>query len=96
MQEHWSRTLHLNYFNYGYQTGYQVCRDFIKFLCRRSEEFFSRVFLVFLMRESKKRRRKQPGKLMPKSRSQLVNLPGAQLLMNPLGMVAISLIPFSP
>ena len=31
-------------------------RGFIKFLCRRSVEFYSRVFLVFLMKESKKRR----------------------------------------
>ena len=45
---------------------------------------FSQAFLVFLMKESKKRRRKQPGKLMGKSRSQLVNLPGARPLMNPL------------
>ena len=47
--------------------------------------FYSQVFLVFLMKESKKRRRKQLGKLMAKSRSQPVNLPGAQPLMNPLG-----------
>ena len=47
--------------------------------------FYSRVFLVFLMKESKKRRRKQPGKLMAKSCSQPVNLPGARPLMNPLG-----------
>ena len=46
--------------------------------------FYSWVFLVFLMKESKKRRRKQPGKLMAKSRSQPVNLPGARPLMNPL------------
>ena len=59
-------------------------RGFIKFLCRRSVGFFSRAFLVFLMKESKKRRRKQPGKLMPKSPSQPVNLPGARPLMNPL------------
>ena len=45
--------------------------------------FFSWAFLVFLMKESKKRRQKQPGKLMAKSRSQPVNLPGAQPLMNP-------------
>ena len=45
---------------------------------------FSWAFLVFLMKESKKRRRKQPGKLMAKSHSQPVNLPGAQPLMNPL------------
>ena len=44
--------------------------------------FFSRAFSVFLMEESKKRRRKQPGKLMAKSRSQPVNLPGAEPLMN--------------
>ena len=43
--------------------------------------FYSR---VFLMKESKKRRRKQPGKLMAKSRSQAVNLPGVWPLMNPL------------
>ena len=48
-------------------------RGFIKFLCRRSVGFYSRAFLVFLMKESKKRRRKQP-----------VNLPGAWPLMNPL------------
>ena len=46
--------------------------------------FLRRVFLVFLMKESKKRRLKQPGKLMAKSRSQPVNLPGMQPLMNPL------------
>ena len=46
--------------------------------------FYSGVFLVFLMKESKKGRRKQPGKLMAKSRSQPVNLPGARPLMNPL------------
>ena len=46
--------------------------------------FFSRAFLVFLMKESKKRRGKQPGKLMVKSSSQPVNLPGARPLMNPL------------
>ena len=56
----------------------------LKFLCRRSVGFSSRAFLVFLTKESKKRRRRQPGKLMPKSRSQLVNLPGARSLMNPL------------
>ena len=59
-------------------------RGFIKFFCRRSVGFFSRVFLVFLMKESKKSRRKQPGTLLAKSRSQPVNLPGAQPLMNPL------------
>ena len=46
--------------------------------------FFSRTFLVFLMKESKRRRRKQPSKLMSKSRSQPVYLPGARPLMNPL------------
>ena len=55
-----------------------------KFLCRRSVEFFSGAFLVFLVKESKKRRRKQPGKLMAKSHSQPVNLPSARSLMNPL------------
>ena len=40
-------------------------------------EFFNWAFLVFLMKESKKGRQKQPGKLMAKSRSQPVNLPGA-------------------
>ena len=53
-----------------------VGRGFIKFLCSRSVGFYSRVFLVFLMKESKERRRKQPRKLM-KSHSQPVNLPGA-------------------
>ena len=46
--------------------------------------FYSRVFLVFLLKESKKGSRKQPGKLMAKSCSQPVNLPGAWPLMNPL------------
>ena len=55
-------------------TGEALGRGFIKFLCRGSVRFFSRAFLVFLMKESKKRRRKQPGKLMAKSSSQLVNL----------------------
>ena len=57
---------------------------FNKFLCRRSVGFYSRALLVFLMKESKKRRRKQPGKFMAKSRSQPVNLPGAWPVMNPL------------
>ena len=65
------------------------CRGFIKFLCRRSVGFYSRVFLVFLMKESKKRRRKQPGKLMAKSRSQPVNLPGSRPLMNPLKLTTV-------
>ena len=60
-----------------------MARGFIKFLCRGSVQFFSRAFLVFLMKESKKRRQKQPGKLMAKSCSQLVSLPGARPLMNP-------------
>ena len=59
-------------------------RGFIKFLCRRSVGFFSRAFSVFLMKESKKRWWKQPSKLMAKSCSQPVNLPGAWPLMNPL------------
>ena len=46
--------------------------------------FFSRALLVFLMKESKKRRQKQPGKLLAKSHSQPVNLLGARPLMNPL------------
>ena len=58
-------------------------RGFIKFLCRRSLGIFSWAFLVFLMKESKKRRQKQPGKLMAKSCSQPVNSPGKPL-MNPL------------
>ena len=49
----------------------------------------SRAFLVFLMKESKKRRRKQAGKLMAKSRSQPVNLPGAWPLMNPLRVTLV-------
>ncbi len=49
--------------------------------------FFSQAFLVFLLKESKKRRQKQPGKLMAESRSQPVHLPGAQPLMNPLSQV---------
>ena len=47
--------------------------------------FYSRAFLVFLTKESKKRRRNLPGKLMMiESHSQWVNLRGAQLLMSPL------------
>ena len=46
--------------------------------------FFDRAFLVFLMKESKKRRQKQPGKLMAKSCSQPVNLPSFRPLINPL------------
>ena len=59
-------------------------RGFIKVLCRRSVGFFRQAFLVFLMKESRKRRRKQPGKLMAKSRTQPVNFCGAWPLMNPL------------
>ena len=40
--------------------------------------FFTQAFFVFLMKESKKRRRKQLGQSQP------VNLPGARPLMNPL------------
>ena len=39
-------------------------RGFVKFLCRRSVGFFRQAFLVFLIKESKKGRRKQLGKLM--------------------------------
>ena len=55
--------------------------------------FFSQAILVFLtcMKESKKRRRKQLGKLMAKFRSQPVNLPSAQPLMNPLNTVLFHL-----
>ena len=59
-----------------------IGRGFIKFLCRRLVGFFSQAFLVFLMKESNKRRQKQPGKLMAKSRSQPVNLPGVRPLIN--------------
>ena len=52
--------------------------------------FFSWAFLVFPMKESKKRRRKQRGKLMAKSCSQPVNLPGAQPLINPLSALSMS------
>jgi len=60
-----------------------LIRGFIKFSCKRSVGFYSRAFLVFVMKESKKRRQKQPGKLMGKSCSQPVNLPGTRPLMNP-------------
>ena len=69
----------------------KILRGFIKFLCRSLVGFFSQAFLAFLMKESKKRRRKQPGKLMAKFRSQPVNLPGAQPLMNPLSIVLFHL-----
>ena len=60
----------------------KILKGFIKFLCRRSVGFFSQAILVFLtcMKESKKRRRKQLGKLMAKFRSQPVNLPSARPL----------------
>ena len=61
-----------------------ICRVFIKFLCWRLVGFFSWAFLVFLKKESKKRRRKQPGKVMAKSCSQPVNLQGAWPLISPL------------
>ena len=48
--------------------------------------FYSPAFSDFLMKESKKRRQKESGKLMAKSRSQPVNLPGARPLMNPLNV----------
>ena len=62
----------------------RVARGFLNILCRRSVGFFSWAVLIFLVKESKKGRREQPGKLMAKSRSQPVNLPGARPLMNPL------------
>ena len=68
-----------------FENTYNVpVRGFNKFLCRRSVGFFSRAVLVFLMKESKKKRRKKPSKLIAKSCSQMVNLPGARPLMNPL------------
>ena len=74
---------------YNSASIFSVCRGFIKFLCRWSVGFFSRAFLVFLMKESKKRRWKQLGKLMVKSRSEPVNLPSARPLMNPLTICLI-------
>ena len=53
-------------YNYYFPSCRCMFRGFIKFLCRRSVGFFSRAFLVFLMKESKKRRRQQLGKLMAK------------------------------
>ena len=50
-------------------------RGFIKFMCRRSVGFFSRAFLGFLMKESKKRRRKLPGKLIAEGREGGVLIP---------------------
>ena len=52
--------------------------------------FSSQAFLVFLVTESKKRRRKQLGKLMAKSCSQPVSLVSARPLMNPLPYYLIS------
>ena len=79
------RTLNYHPQIVGHQTfNLALTRGFTKFLCRRSVGFFSRSFLVFLMKESKKRRLEQPGKLMAKSCSQPVNLPGARPLMKPL------------
>ena len=83
------KTLFFRYFN-NFQHICSSCRGIIKFLCRRSVGFFSRALLVFLMKESKKRRQKQPGKLMAKSHSQPVNLPGARPLMNPLQLHCFS------
>ena len=75
--------------------SFPYLRGFIKFLCRRSVGFFMRAFLVFLLKESTERRRKQPGKLMAKSHSQPVNLPGAQPFMNPLYVLVYHFL-FSP
>ena len=47
-------------------------------------EVFQPGIFSFLMKESKNRRSKQPGKFMAKSRSQGVNFPGAWPLMNTL------------
>ena len=58
--------------------------------------FFSRAFLVFLMKESKTRRRKQPGKLMAKSHLQPVNLAGARPLMSPLQLPLALALKFKP
>ena len=49
--------------------------------------FLRRAFLVFVIKGRKMRRRKQLGKVMAKSRSQSVNLPGARPLMKPLRIV---------
>ena len=51
--------------------------------------FKSRAFLFLFLKESKRRRRKQLGKLMAKFHSQPVNLPGARSLMNPLSVYSI-------
>ena len=53
-------------------------------LCAGGQWGFQPGIFVFLMKESMKRRRKEPDKFMAKSCSQPVNLPGAQPLMNPL------------
>ena len=74
----------LHFFYWSFRGGNNHHRGFIKFLCRRSGKFFSWAFLVFLMKESNKRRREHPGKLMAKSHSQPFNLPSAQPLRNPL------------
>ena len=72
-------------FNYYFPSCRCMFRGFIKFLCRRSVGLSSGHFQCFLWNnKSKKRRRKQLGKLMAKSRSQPVNLPSAQPWMNPL------------
>ena len=64
---------------------------FIKFLCSGSVGFFSRALIFFSFSyERKKRRQKQPGKLMAKSRLQPVNLSGARPLMNPLTAVGVN------
>ena len=62
-------------------------RDDIQTVCLvilRGQRVFQPGIFSFLMKESKKRRQKQPGKLLAKCRSQPVNLPGARPLMNPL------------
>ena len=46
--------------------------------------FFSRAFSVFLMKESEKRRRKQPGKLMAKSLFTPGQFARCPALMDPL------------
>ena len=63
----------INTLSNNYRVEGSLCRGFMKFLCRRLVGFFSRAFLVFLMKGSKKRRRKLPGKLMSMCRSQPVH-----------------------
>ena len=58
-------------------------------LCAGGQWGFQPGIFVFLMKESMKRRRKEPDKFMAKSCSQPVNLPGAQPLMNPLISMSI-------